>query len=231
MCMFWIGISFFLSHHVVCLSDSRVLIRVFCWTTSFFPLLKALKQSDWGGDGNERCAIVADRCLCTNYLTGVCLGTPRFTKAKSHNHCTECEGYGVCLGDYRYTHCGKCGQHAWRGNCECSARLLGDFDLQRTLSASMSRASTPRAGASSTSSASGSRAGTPRGASSTTTAHAHGHAHGHRVAGRTTVTVAAAANSRNMTAASVSRTNSATFARTHKQQVASSSFPDFGKLG
>ena len=42
-------------------------------------LMQALAQSDWGGDGDEECAILAARCLCSNYLSGMCTGNPHFT--------------------------------------------------------------------------------------------------------------------------------------------------------
>jgi len=49
------------------------------------------------------------------YVTRICEGYPKFDSGKFHNHCTECEGFGQCIGDYREAHCPKCDDHWFRG--------------------------------------------------------------------------------------------------------------------
>lgn len=45
---------------------------------------------------------------------------------KFHNHCEQCPGFGVCIGDYRNAHCGHCGDHYFSGlsgfRCDCRGR-------------------------------------------------------------------------------------------------------------
>lgn len=47
-------------------------------------------------------------------------------------HCRECPGLGECLGDYRESHCDRCGKHYFTGNtgfacgCKTENRLLRD---------------------------------------------------------------------------------------------------------
>ena len=36
------------------------------------------------------------------YVTGICEGKPSFDDGKYHNHCHQCPGFGMCIGDYRY---------------------------------------------------------------------------------------------------------------------------------
>jgi hypothetical protein len=33
------------------------------------------------------------------------------TFVQFHNHCTECEKLGMCIGDYRENHCRRCKDH------------------------------------------------------------------------------------------------------------------------
>ena len=32
------------------------------------------------------------------YVTRICQGDPTFDSGKFHNHCTECPGFGTCIG-------------------------------------------------------------------------------------------------------------------------------------
>ena len=36
------------------------------------------------------------------YVTRICEGKPSFDDGKYHNHCHQCPGFGMCIGDYRY---------------------------------------------------------------------------------------------------------------------------------
>jgi len=52
------------------------------------------------------------------FLTNVCMGAPRLDSGKFHHHCVKCSDYGMCVDDYRETHCDSCGSHdGWRGAC------------------------------------------------------------------------------------------------------------------
>jgi len=57
------------------------------------------------------------------YVTRVCQGFPDLDCGKSHNHCTECPGFGDCIHDYRNVHCWDCGEHYFSGmlgfRCQC----------------------------------------------------------------------------------------------------------------
>ena len=63
------------------------------------------------------------------YVTRVCEGRPHFDSGKFHNHCTECPGFGICIGDYREAHCDECGKHYFAGlqgfPCPCQGRRRG----------------------------------------------------------------------------------------------------------
>ena len=56
-----------------------------------------------------------ESCGWRAYLTSLCAGKPDVDCGKFHNHCTECKGYGVCVGDYRTAHCEGCGKHYFCG--------------------------------------------------------------------------------------------------------------------
>ena len=77
-----------------------------------------LYQSDYGGndyeEGGVNGAIQCEDCMGI-YVTRLCQGEPQFDSGKFHNHCTECPGFGQCIGDYREAHCSGCGKHYWAG--------------------------------------------------------------------------------------------------------------------
>jgi hypothetical protein len=77
-----------------------------------------LYQPDYAGmdyeDGGQR-ARVQCKCGTGNYVTFMCTGEARFDSGKFHHHCSECADFGVCIGDYRNTHCGLCGTHYFAG--------------------------------------------------------------------------------------------------------------------
>lgn len=60
------------------------------------------------------------------YVTRICSGNPSFDSGKFHNHCGKCEHFGVCIGDYREAHCGRCKKHYFKGSmgykCGCGSR-------------------------------------------------------------------------------------------------------------
>ena len=62
-------------------------------------------------------------------MTRMCSGKPSFDSGKFHNHCTECKGFGQCIGDYREAHCNKCNKHWFTGSmgepCYNCARAKG----------------------------------------------------------------------------------------------------------
>jgi len=102
---------------------------------SFQVYLKdVLYQPDYAGmdyeDGMENATATCICCIDEQYpgrvyVTGICNGTPEFDSGKYHNHCTQCKGFGKCIGDYREAHCPKCNKHWFSGlsgfactNCE-----------------------------------------------------------------------------------------------------------------
>eukprot|EP00485_Elphidium_margaritaceum_P000913 CAMPEP_0202692966 /NCGR_PEP_ID=MMETSP1385-20130828/7207_1 /ASSEMBLY_ACC=CAM_ASM_000861 /TAXON_ID=933848 /ORGANISM="Elphidium margaritaceum" /LENGTH=285 /DNA_ID=CAMNT_0049348579 /DNA_START=21 /DNA_END=878 /DNA_ORIENTATION=+ len=97
-----------------------------------------LYQSVYGGndyeDGGEGGAIQCEDC-CGLYVTRLCEGRPGFDCGKFHNHCTECPGFGQCIGDYREAHCERCNKHYFQGlsgfaceNCKRKGLISGDYD-------------------------------------------------------------------------------------------------------
>merc|ERR1712228_53390 len=91
-----------------------------------------LYQQDYGGndyeDGGEGGAIQCEECMGI-YVTGLCRGEPSFDCGKFHNHCTECPGFGQCIGDYREAHCSGCNKHYW-GTCDRCNRGENDCVIQ-----------------------------------------------------------------------------------------------------
>ena len=65
----------------------------------------ALDQPCYGGDdyedGSQEGAVICESCEEGNYITDLCCGKPSFDSGKFHNHCTDCPGFGTCIGDYR----------------------------------------------------------------------------------------------------------------------------------
>jgi len=59
------------------------------------------------------------------YVVNMCSGKPRFdTDGRYLNHCTKCEWFGHCMGDYRMKHCLYCNRHFYHGagglfHCDC----------------------------------------------------------------------------------------------------------------
>merc|ERR1719376_295938 len=91
----------------------------------------ALFQADSGGADFEKfkgettkAKIFCHRCRESDdeyghfyFLSYICRNNPDLNSGKYHKHCTECPGYGECIGDYRETHCPHCGGHGRRGWC------------------------------------------------------------------------------------------------------------------
>jgi len=86
-----------------------------------------LYQQDYAGiDYEEDSSEAPAVCICCNaenadypqhvYVTRLCSGKPSLDSGKFHNHCTECKGFGKCIGDYRNSHCGSCNNHYFAGN-------------------------------------------------------------------------------------------------------------------
>lgn len=92
-----------------------------------------LYQPDYAGldyeEGGEDAPVKCEKCGTGNYVTQICSGNPQFDSGKFHNHCTQCPGYGKCIGDYRESHCEKCGKHYFAGlsgfDCSCESRGRG----------------------------------------------------------------------------------------------------------
>merc|ERR1711939_846059 len=78
-----------------------------------------LYQKDYAGldyeDGGQDAAVQCGDDCGGLYITQICSGSPRFDSGKFHNHCTQCPGFGECLGDYREAHCDNCGGHWFSG--------------------------------------------------------------------------------------------------------------------
>ena len=80
------------------------------------PDYAGLDYEDGGLNATFKCT--ADDCSCGIYITGICRGNAHFDSGKSHNHCTECPRFGMCVGDYREAHCPKCNRHFFAGLTE-----------------------------------------------------------------------------------------------------------------
>jgi len=101
----------------------------YCGHSKDVKLCDVLYQPDYGGDDYEDGLLNATvRCeepACKGneaeggrmYLTDICTGRPSQDSGKFHNHCQECPGFGVCIGDYREAHCEKCNGHYFAGSC------------------------------------------------------------------------------------------------------------------
>ena len=75
-----------------------------------------------------------DVCGIGIYVTRMCTGKPVFDSGKFHNHCNRCRGLGKCIGDYRETHCERCGKHYFQGSMgtfPCSCRQRRGFGFGR----------------------------------------------------------------------------------------------------
>ena len=114
----------------------------------FKVLLKdVLYQEDYGGDYGDGSEGATAICTCCGpddypmraYVTRLCQGNPQFDCGKFHNHCTECKGFGICIGDYRESHCEVCNKHWFEGNygfpCDnCQQKKLRER-MQRAMAA------------------------------------------------------------------------------------------------
>jgi len=102
-------------------------------------LREVLYQLDYAGiDMLDYATVTCKRPRCKDerkvwsdvglmYLTDICTGNPSPDEGKSHNHCDKCPGFGVCIGDYRDTHCDSCNGHYFAGridgyDCPCKGR-------------------------------------------------------------------------------------------------------------
>ena len=86
-----------------------------------------LEQPDYAGmdyeDGMQEATVLCDQNNETDqceegrtYVTRICTGNPSFDSGKFHNHCNRCKTFGRCIGDYRESHCAKCGNHFFAGS-------------------------------------------------------------------------------------------------------------------
>eukprot|EP00960_Hanusia_phi_P077253 768670-Hanusia_phi.AAC.6 len=103
-----------------------------CGQPTQVQLRALLDQPDSGHDyeeGSPHAAVVCNNENCgeRDYLTSMCSKNPIVSSGKYHKHCTQCKGFGQCIGDYRESHCNDCGKHYFRGltgfpceNCENS---------------------------------------------------------------------------------------------------------------
>lgn len=108
-----------------------------CEKTLSCTLRDVLDQPDYGGgdyeDGGQQGALQCEDCESGCYVTSMCEGHPQVDSGKFHNHCTECPGFGKCIGDYREAHCSNCGKHYFMGlsgfPCSCQGdKNHDDFD-------------------------------------------------------------------------------------------------------
>ena len=90
----------------------------------------AMNQSTYAGgdyeEGGEHAEVKCKECGMGNYITEICTGNKNYDCGKSHNHCTECDDFGTCIGDYREAHCQHCGEHYFRGNMGFACPSCGD---------------------------------------------------------------------------------------------------------
>ena len=90
-----------------------------CSKTLPCTLRALLDQPDYGGneyeDGAENGALHCEDCESGYYVTGICTGNLSVDSGKFHNHCGECPGFGMCIGDYREAHCSGCNKHFFLG--------------------------------------------------------------------------------------------------------------------
>src|SRR5690606_23189294 len=91
-----------------------------------------LYQPDYAGldyeEGSEGAPFKCPKCESHSYVTNICAGRAHFDSGKFHNHCTECPGFGQCIGDYREAHCSGCGKHYFQGLSGFSCPNCGGSD-------------------------------------------------------------------------------------------------------
>lgn len=104
-----------------------------CGKTFVATLGNLMYQPDAAGYDREDLSLATVRCdcadNCTNkdcdinslypsphaiYVTSICNGNPSVTTGQFHNHCDECPNFGICIGDYRESHCLTCHEHFFK---------------------------------------------------------------------------------------------------------------------
>eukprot|EP01129_Flabellula_baltica_P015079 TRINITY_DN7450_c0_g1_i1.p1 TRINITY_DN7450_c0_g1~~TRINITY_DN7450_c0_g1_i1.p1 ORF type:complete len:268 (+),score=57.36 TRINITY_DN7450_c0_g1_i1:38-841(+) len=120
-----------IARRYVRISDSASLDAVFyrgpCWRCRAevtVSVREILYQKDYPGITILEDAVVScARCFGIIYVTRICEGKPQLDSGEHHNHCTECDGFGVCIGDWKTRHCWGCGEHYFynfgENECEC----------------------------------------------------------------------------------------------------------------
>ena len=99
-------------------------------------LRDCLHQRDYAGLdyelGNQKGALQCHGCGIGQYVSNMCNGSFDVTGGNLHNHCSECPGFGTCIGDYRELHCGFCNGHYFTGlhgvPCPCAERQSDEMD-------------------------------------------------------------------------------------------------------
>eukprot|EP00563_Minutocellus_polymorphus_P012797 CAMPEP_0181065516 /NCGR_PEP_ID=MMETSP1070-20121207/24775_1 /TAXON_ID=265543 /ORGANISM="Minutocellus polymorphus, Strain NH13" /LENGTH=697 /DNA_ID=CAMNT_0023145901 /DNA_START=183 /DNA_END=2276 /DNA_ORIENTATION=- len=90
----------------------------------------AMEQVTYAGldyeEGGEGAEVKCKDCGSGNYITEICTGNKNYDSGKFHNHCCECDDFGVCIRDYREAHCRHCGEHYFRGNMGFPCPSCGD---------------------------------------------------------------------------------------------------------
>jgi len=112
-----------------------------CGHSKDVKLCDVLYQPDYGGwdyaDGLPNATVRCEEPDCKDneerrgrmFLTDICKGCPSPDTGEFHNHCLECPGFGVCLGDHREDHCHKCNGHFdTASSCSCPCQDGGRED-------------------------------------------------------------------------------------------------------
>ena len=60
-------------------------------------------------DSKIRCTNSKD--CCGYYIIDMCTGNPKIDTGKFYSHCTFCNAFGCCIGDFRLAHCSTCNRH------------------------------------------------------------------------------------------------------------------------
>jgi len=108
-----------------------------CRQTFTATLENLMYQPDHGGYDREELNLATVKCSCASgcfnkdcdvnslfpsphaiYVTNICKGSPTVTTGHYHNHCDECPNFGMCIGDYRESHCLSCHEHFFKNGIE-----------------------------------------------------------------------------------------------------------------
>jgi len=108
-----------------------------CRKTFTATLENLMYQPDHGGYDREELNLATVKCSCASgcsnkdcdvnslfpsphaiYVTNICKGSPTVTTGHYHNHCDECPNFGMCIGDYRESHCLSCHEHFFKNGIE-----------------------------------------------------------------------------------------------------------------